>query len=118
MIKNEALSDKILNEHISKELRKFSQGLLNFIQRAGNPNTLSQAEAKEKERSRQYIEKLIEYIGKSGQHQENNETRKYLILSFIQVMEIAGEDKLTPKERRHAKKFVLVIINKSIDHIG
>ena len=47
MIKNEALSDKILNEHISKELRKFSQGLLNFIQRAGNPNTLSQAEAKE-----------------------------------------------------------------------
>jgi len=117
-LKKKALDDKDLNKYINQELKDFSLDLVSFIKKAGNVSSLSQSEAKEKELSKQYIEKLIEYIGKCVKLEESNETIKHLLISFIQVLEIAGEDEITQKAKRKAKKFVIVSTNiLNIDNI-
>lgn len=63
-----------------------------------------------KEEAKQYIEKLIEYIGKCGKPNAKTRTIKLLLMSFIQVLSIAGKDQPTPRGRTKAKERIIVLL--------
>ena len=87
-----------------------STKLVNGIEKAGGTGRISQIEMREKERNKQYIGKLIEYIGKCGKHPKKSETIKYLLISFIRVLDIAGKSQSTNKAKHKTMKLILVFL--------
>ena len=107
-IKKSTLADKDLGVYISDESKAFSIKLLTFIERAGELNPPTQQDIQEKDRSRQYIAKLIEYIGNCGKHYGKSGAVKYLLMSFIGVLDMAGQNQETEKGKHKMKKKILV----------
>ncbi|MDR3547179.1 MAG: hypothetical protein P4M11_02680 [Candidatus Pacebacteria bacterium] len=81
--------------------------MLAFIEKAGSDDP--QTTLPEKEKSRQFIGKLIEYIGNCGRQSSRTGAVKYLLMSFIGVLDMAGEDQETAKGKHKAKKRILVL---------
>ena len=117
-LKKMDLKDKKLSKHMDRELNEFSISLVVSIEKAGSTGNLNQIELRDKERNKQYISKLIEFIGKCGKNPGKSETTKYLLMSFIRVLDIAGNNQPTPKEKHKAMKLILVVLFLSIAYIG
>ena len=81
---------------------------------ANPPPTNDSSGLRTKEEAKQYIEKLIEYIGKCGKPTVKTRTIKYLLMSFIQVLSIAGKDQLTPRGKFKAKERITVSLRINI----
>jgi hypothetical protein len=84
---------------------------LDFIEKAGAEEVQGQSPSVDKERGKQYIGKLIEYIGNCGKHYGKSGTVKYLLMSFIGVLDMAGQGEETVKGKHKAKKRTLVSHN-------
>ena len=109
-IKNNALKDKELKKYIEDELNILSKKLVASIEKVASTVSVTESgELKEKEDCKQYIEKLIEYIGRCGKGSAKKRTIEYLLLTFIRVLSTAGKDQITPKGKRKAKKRIIVI---------
>jgi len=110
-VKKLTLTEKELAELITCEMKEFCSKLLASIEKAGNLVVTNPAELQEREKSRQFISKLIEYIGNCGKHSGKTGTIKYLLMSFIGVLDMAGEDQITFKGQHKAKKKTLVFLS-------
>ena len=107
-IKRQTLKDKELREYVEDELNGFSEQILVAIEKAVGISQMIPVEPQEKEKSKLYVGKLIEYIGNCGRHSGRAGTIKYLLMSFIEVLDMAGRNEIAPKGRYKAKKRVLV----------
>ena len=99
-----------MKKYIEDELNILSKKLVACIEKVASTVSVTESnELKEKEDCKQYIEKLIEYIGRCGKGSAKKRTIEYLLLTFIRVLSTAGKDQITPKGKRKAKKRIIVI---------
>lgn len=108
-LKKQLLLEKEIANYVEEESKEFSKHLLDSIESAGNTET---KEITEREKNKQFIAKLIENIGKCGKHSGKSTTTKYLIMSFIEVISMAGKNEETAQGKLKAKENVLVNTNK------
>ena len=101
--------------YVPTELYDFSESLVTHIERVSNP-VVDNSELREREESKQYIEKLIEYIGKTVLGNGKMRAVKYLLMSFIEVLSIAGQQQPTEKAKRKVKEQIIVLFYIIIAH--
>lgn len=94
------MANEEIQEELHEEFTSFCENLLKLIEGAKNP---------ENEMNKQFVSKMIEYIGHAGKNSgANTHIVKYLLTAITKVIDMAGKKGETSKERKKYQKELLV----------